>query len=130
MPDANPTTEQTAPTAAPVAGPEAQPVVSQQAAPAPAAKEPEVPAEETEEEGDDEQEEDVLRTEFLNLKDSLEMGMKQFKRMPHLSPESIRNFMIMDLYPILMEIADFANWYVGDLSSAGHGRRERDGGGE
>jgi len=69
--------------------------------------------EEEEEEGSDGEE--GLRTEFINLKDALMMGQQQISRIPHVSAQSLRAFLSQDLYPVLVELADYANWYIGDL---------------
>lgn len=77
--------------------------------------------EEIEEEDEDDEygvgseEDEVLRTEFMNLKDALMMGQQQISRIPHVSAQSLRAFLSQDLYPVLVELADYANWYVGDL---------------
>lgn len=110
MPDTTPITpQQPAPAASSVVEAQTTPVIQPVAKPAETEQTPEGGVEE------DGETEEVLRTEFMNLKDSLEMGMKQFKRMPHINPQSMRDFLIADLYPILMEIADYSNWYIGDL---------------
>jgi hypothetical protein len=92
-----------------------QPAPEEPAAPATPESAPEPKAPEAPEPAEDEESDEVLRTEFINLKDALEMGQKQLKSIPHVNPESLRRFLQMDLYPILIELADFANWYVGDL---------------
>ena len=66
-------------------------------------------------EDEPEEPEEVPRTEFINLKEALMMGQSQLKRIPHINPESLRRFLLADIYPILIEIADYSNWYVGDL---------------
>jgi hypothetical protein len=73
-------------------------------------------AQSVEKQEDEEQEEqDVPRTEFMNLKEALVIGQAHLKRIPHINPESLRKFLLADLYPIIIEIADYSNWYVGDL---------------
>lgn len=59
--------------------------------------------------------EEVPRTEFMNLKEAIEIGQKQLARIPHINPESLRRFLANDLYSILIEIVDLSNWYIGDL---------------
>lgn len=120
MPDTTPNTEQNT-----VSTP---PVVEETAAVTPA---PEPKKEEkkekfslvggnTEQDNEYEQEsseegQDVPRTEFMNLKEALLIGQSQLKRIPKINPEAMRQFLANDLYPILIEIADYSNWYVGDL---------------
>jgi hypothetical protein len=107
MPDTNPNTEQQ----------EIAPISS--VAEATLVKDTQPPAEPEEDEADDavegEDGEEVPRTEFMNLKDALVMGQKQLKSKHFGNAANLRQFLIMDLYPILIEIAEYANWYVGDL---------------
>lgn len=122
MPDTTPNTEQetvSAPPAvvdvetAPKAAPAPQPQGEQKVAVMPQVAS--VVEQEDDEQDDEQEEPEVPRTEFMNLKEALIMGQAQLKRIPHLNPESLRRFLLADLYPILIEIADYANWYVGDL---------------
>jgi hypothetical protein len=107
MTDTNPNTEQQ----------EIAPISS--VAEATLVKDTQPPAEPEEDEADDavegEDGEEVPRTEFMNLKDALVMGQKQLKSKHFGNAANLRQFLIMDLYPILIEIAEYANWYVGDL---------------
>jgi len=59
------------------------------------------------------------------------MGQKQLKNKQFGNAAALRNFLVMDLYPILIELADFANWYIGDLNDRIMTLEESDGeGGE
>lgn len=114
MPDTTPNTEQEAVSTPPVVVDEkkSSPVVA-----APQEQKAAVVVEEDAaiEEQEPQEEPEVPRTEFMNLKEALVMGQAQLKRIPHLNPESLRMFLLADLYPILIELADFSNWYIGDL---------------
>jgi len=63
-------------------------------------------------------EEDVSRTEFMNLAEALESGKDALNRLPQSNPQRLKAFLVNDLYPILIDLANIANWYTGDL----HGR--------
>lgn len=122
MPDTNPNTEQQETEKNPIASiAEATPV-----------KETQPPAEPEEDPEDDavegEEGEEVPRTEFMNLKDALVMGRKQLQSKHFGNAANLRQFLIMDLYPILIEITDFANWYVGDLHNRVMGLEMGEGG--
>ena len=125
MPDTTSNTEQQE--TAPVA-----PVV--EATPVEAAQPPAEPEEDDVEEADDADDavegegEEVPRTEFMNLKDALIMGQKQLQSKQFGNASNLKQFLIMDLYPILIEITDFANWYVGDLHNRVMGLEMNEGG--
>jgi len=113
MGQATTNTEQQTPVTVPAAEETQAAQASQPKAPAPEPKQPEPDPKEDEEEDEDE---GTPRTEFINLEDALKMGQKQLKNKQFGNAAALRNFLVMDLYPILIELADFANWYIGDLN--------------
>jgi hypothetical protein len=57
----------------------------------------------------------IPNTEFLGISEALQMGMQTLKQMPQANPARLKMFLINDLYPILVDFAQMANWYTGDL---------------
>lgn len=114
MPDTTPNTEQKTVSTPPVV----EKVVAANSAPEPEKVEEKLKQDfvQAAPEGPEGQEgQEVPRTEFMNLKEALVIGQGQLKRIPKINPEAMRQFFVNDLYPILIEIADYSNWYVGDL---------------
>jgi hypothetical protein len=75
-------------------------------------------AEEVEPETPDVQEpnaSDPPRTEFAGIHEALSMGLETLRRMPQANPQRIKLFLINDLYPILIDMAQMADWYTGNL---------------
>jgi hypothetical protein len=123
MPDTTPNTDQQETAPVPTVA-EATPVAAAQ----PPAKPEEDDADDADDAVEGEEGEEVPRTEFMNLKDALVMGRKQLQSKHFGNAANLRQFLIMDLYPILIEITDFANWYVGDLHNRVMGLEMGEGG--
>lgn len=79
----------------------------------PEVQEPEV--QEPEEEGEEEEEE-AAQTNFLEIIDALTMGSRQLGQLKQANNgQVLRQFLLNDLYPILIEMANLCNWYTGNL---------------
>ncbi len=58
---------------------------------------------------------DPGRTEFANIAENIDAMSEGLKRMKELNPQSLRMFLLNDLFPLLRDWADTCNWYTGDL---------------
>ena len=64
---------------------------------------------------DDPDVQDPGRTEFANIAENIDAMSESLKRMKDLNPQSLRMFLLNDLFPLLKDWADTCNWYTGDL---------------
>jgi len=99
---------------------EAQTQAPKNQSPTPTEEDPEVqepesqePEEEEEEEGEDEE---TAQTNFVEIIDALMMGKGQLANLKQANNSQVlRQFLLNDLYPILLEMASHCNWYIGNL---------------
>ena len=83
-----------------------------QSAETPEVQEPEV----QEPEAEENEAEGTAQTSFIEIVEALTMGQGQLSRLKQAnSPQVLRQFLLNDLYPILIEMGNLCNWYVGNL---------------
>lgn len=81
-----------------------------------------------EEEGDEVQQPNS-RTEFVNMAEALTAAAKNLKGLKHLNPQTLREHMLNEIYPILIDFAMACDWYTGDLHARVTSVEEEVGGG-
>lgn len=80
-------------------------------------EDPEVQEPEAQEpEAQESEEEESAQTNFIEIIDAFTMGKAQLTRLKQANnPTVMRQFLLNDLYPILIEMATLCNWYTGNL---------------
>jgi hypothetical protein len=93
-------------------------------------QEPEVQEPEAQE-PEEEEEEDAAQTNFVEIIEALTMGKGQLSQLKQANNgQVLRQFMLNDLYPILLEMANLCNWYIGNLHDRVSDLEEEQGPGE